>query len=284
MSEYQAAVQGEVQKRMEAAVGDLADLYASGVGGQDVSVDGPTGAAYKAAAAEMRKNQPKRSKGPTAAEIAEEVKKERTVAKAAEEDEELEDNELEKLREARLKQLQAQKAERIENMGKGHGQYREITQDEFLPEVTSSKLVVCHFYHRDFERCKIMDMHLAKLAPKHVETKFIKIDGEKSPFFVEKLMIRTMPTLVCFDDGIARDKVLGFEGLSDTMSEGKEDQWPTVYLAKLLADKFMISAANIVDEDELLKKQQDRMEQMRLAYIAGSVQFDSDEDFDDLDI
>jgi hypothetical protein len=34
---------------------------------------------------------------------------------------------------------------------------REITQDEFLPEVTSSKKVICHFYHNDFQRCKIMD-------------------------------------------------------------------------------------------------------------------------------
>jgi len=34
---------------------------------------------------------------------------------------------------------------------------REIAEDEFLPEVTKSKYVVCHFYHREFLRCKIMD-------------------------------------------------------------------------------------------------------------------------------
>lgn len=31
-------------------------------------------------------------------------------------------------------------------------QYRDITQDEFLPEVTSSEKVVVHFYHKDFQR------------------------------------------------------------------------------------------------------------------------------------
>jgi hypothetical protein len=34
----------------------------------------------------------------------------------------------------------------------------EIVEEEFLKEVTGSELVVCHFYHNDFERCKIMDM------------------------------------------------------------------------------------------------------------------------------
>ena len=31
-------------------------------------------------------------------------------------------------------------------------QYREIVQDEFLPEVTSSIKVIVHFYHKDFQR------------------------------------------------------------------------------------------------------------------------------------
>lgn len=31
-------------------------------------------------------------------------------------------------------------------------QYREIVQDEFLPEVTSSEKVIVHFYHKDFQR------------------------------------------------------------------------------------------------------------------------------------
>ena len=57
----------------------------------------------------------------------------------------------------RLKELKKQHEEKQINLAKGHGQYREITQDEFLKEVTSSKYVIVHFYHNDFEKCKITE-------------------------------------------------------------------------------------------------------------------------------
>jgi hypothetical protein len=67
---------------------------------------------------------------------------------------------------------------------KGHGKYTEVTEGEFLPNVTGSKFVICHFYHHDFERCKIVDMHLREIARTHVEAKFIYINAEKAPFFI----------------------------------------------------------------------------------------------------
>lgn len=69
-------------------------------------------------------------------------------------------------------------------MAKGHGQYTEIKEDEFLPYVTGSKYVVVHFYHRDFERCKIIDMHLRNIARQHVECKFVYLNAEMAPFFI----------------------------------------------------------------------------------------------------
>jgi len=43
----------------------------------------------------------------------------------------------------------------------GHGEYVEITiEKEFLQISTKTKKVVCHFYHPDFTRCKIVDKHL----------------------------------------------------------------------------------------------------------------------------
>lgn len=47
---------------------------------------------------------------------------------------------------------------------KGFGEYREIVEEEFLPSVTKNEYSVVHFYHRDFERCKIMDKHLLAIA------------------------------------------------------------------------------------------------------------------------
>ena len=47
---------------------------------------------------------------------------------------------------------------------KGFGEYREIVEEEFLPSVTKSEFCVVHFFHRDFERCKIMDKHLLAIS------------------------------------------------------------------------------------------------------------------------
>ena len=97
------------------------------------------------------------------------------------------DSIMQTLREQRINQMKAAQTEHIENMQKGHGQYNQISEEEFLPLVTKSKFVVVHFFHKDFERCKIMDHHLNIIAKTHTETKFSSIDAEKCPFFVTKL-------------------------------------------------------------------------------------------------
>ncbi len=60
-----------------------------------------------------------------------------------------------------------------------------------------------------------------------------------------------MPTVVIFADGVAIDKILGFEGLADSMPPGQEDSWPTIVLARLLAAKGGINSKVIVDDDEV---------------------------------
>lgn len=139
-------------------------------------------------------------------------------------------------REKRLKELQQQSQKIQENITmRGHGEYREISQDEFLPSVTGSETVVCHFYHDDFQRCKILDQHLRVLASLHPETKFVSLNAEKAPFFVEKLTVRTLPTIVVFQNGVATERILGFEGISAT------DEFPTAALARCLIRKNAIT-------------------------------------------
>jgi len=128
-----------------------------------------------------------------------------------------ENSELDILRENRLKQLKKKKEEYLANVARGHGEYVEIVEDEFLKACINSKFCIAHFYHNDFETCKVMDKHLNLLARKHVEAKFFKINAEKTPFFVEKLSIRTLPTLVFFQDGKAIDRLIGFQNLSNGM-------------------------------------------------------------------
>lgn len=71
-----------------------------------------------------------------------------------------------------------------------------------------------HFYHKEFERCKIMDKHLRTISFAHPETQFLYIDAEKAPFFVNKLHIRSLPSVCLFIDGKLKDKIVGFEGFS----------------------------------------------------------------------
>merc|ERR1719463_99121 len=74
------------------------------------------------------------------------------------------DSDLAALRARRLAKMKERAKKREELKAKGHGEYTEIVEEEFLKTVTSSEYVVCHFYHKNFESCKIADMHLRKLA------------------------------------------------------------------------------------------------------------------------
>ncbi|KAK4311420.1 hypothetical protein Pmani_017080 [Petrolisthes manimaculis] len=83
----------------------------------------------------------------------------------------------------------------------GHGHYTELQDEkEFIETINKSENVVCHFYRDQSMRCKIVDKHLQILAPKHLETKFCKINAEKSPFLTDKLSIRILPTMCLVKD------------------------------------------------------------------------------------
>ena len=56
-----------------------------------------------------------------------------------------------------------------------------IQEGDFLEAVTKADLCVCHFYHRDFERCKVLDKHLTLLARKYADTRFIRLSAPVSP-------------------------------------------------------------------------------------------------------
>ena len=51
-----------------------------------------------------------------------------------------------------------------------------------------------------------MDAHLEKLAQQHMETRFVKLDAEKSPYLTDKLRIFMLPTLALVKSG----KVKGY--------------------------------------------------------------------------
>ncbi|XP_019182768.1 PREDICTED: thioredoxin domain-containing protein PLP3B-like [Ipomoea nil] len=159
-------------------------------------------------------------------------------------DELMDDPELEKLHADRIAALKKETEKRQELKKHGHGEYREITEGDFLGEVTGSEKVICHFYHREFYRCKIMDKHLKSLAPRHFDTKFVKLDAENAPFFVTKLGIKTLPCVILFRKGIATDRLVGFQDL------GGKDDFSTKTLETYLLKKGIIKENKPDDDDD----------------------------------
>ncbi len=79
--------------------------------------------------------------------------------------------------------------------------------------------------------CKVMDKHLRLLAPRALGARFLRLDARKAPFFVAKLKVRVLPTLVFFKDGVATGRQTGFEGL---VNSAADQDFPTARLLRAL--------------------------------------------------
>lgn len=176
-----------------------------------------------------------------------------------------EDRILQDLRERRWQEMKAAAEKKACDIALGHGQVRTISQDQFLGECTSSsEFVLCHFFHKEFQRCLLMDHHLKILAPQHTECKMIRMDAEKAPFFVHKLQIRILPTLLLMRHGKVVDRLVGFDGLLEnsklhgTMSglQGADhknidpDSWKTSALQKWLISRGLDYPESSVEQKE----------------------------------
>jgi len=141
-----------------------------------------------------------------------------------------------RIREERLQEMKKKMTEMERMKGNAYGIYSELEREkDFLAQTTSIKNIVCHFYHKEFSRCRIVDKHLAIIAQKYPHTKFVKINVEIAPFFVEKLQIKILPCIVCFIDGVAQERIVGFADL------GERDDFPTGLLEKRLARSGIIT-------------------------------------------
>lgn len=160
-----------------------------------------------------------------------------TVAKAVEDKlddeiaalERMDVDDLEALRERRLQQMKKMAEKRSRWISLGHGEYSEIpSEKDFFSIVKASERVVCHFYRENWP-CKVMDKHLSILAKQHIETRFVKIHAEKSPFLAEKLKIVVLPTLALIRNSKVENYLVGFDEL------GGRDDFSTEELEEGLA-------------------------------------------------
>ncbi|CAG5134933.1 unnamed protein product [Candidula unifasciata] len=148
------------------------------------------------------------------------------------------------IREARLDTLKQQSLHFHQMKELDCGKYTLLPDERSFLDLTTSPEVqqcVVHFFHPDFRRCAIVDAHLEKLSRKYFETKFAKLNVEKSNFLVTKLKIQTLPAIFCFKKAIVVDKIVGFEELGNT------DDFPLIVLERRLARSGVIKLSE--DED-----------------------------------
>ena len=161
------------------------------------------------------------------------------------EEERIMQKELEKMRKT-AESKREELAKKIKN--DKYGNYTEIIETEFLDTMLKNEKVVCHFYHKDFERCKIIDKHLQIIAPIHRETLFVKINAEKTPFFTTKLNVRVLPTIILFVKGKAIHRFIGFQDF------GMNDDFPTINLSRQLVIFKMIQPKTKAEKGEVTIK------------------------------
>lgn len=101
----------------------------------------------------------------------------------------------------------------------GEGQHAGECAKEFFEASKKSERVVVHFHRRTTRICDIFHRHLETIAPRHLETRFVKIDveaGGSADYLVEKLGIVIMPTLLIVKDRNVVHHIRGFDELGDT--------------------------------------------------------------------
>eukprot|EP00457_Paulinella_chromatophora_P009772 gb/GEZN01009845.1/.p1 GENE.gb/GEZN01009845.1/~~gb/GEZN01009845.1/.p1 ORF type:complete len:233 (+),score=50.29 gb/GEZN01009845.1/:27-725(+) len=150
-------------------------------------------------------------------------------------DGELGEEDLAAIRKKRMLQLKQKNAKLQELKKLGHGVYTEVPDQKAWFEATkSSKRVICHFYRNSNRSCKLLDEHLTKLAAKHLETRFIKIDAEKALYLSEHLSVVLIPTLIMTKENVTEDRMEGFDEL------GGVETFSTEELAQRLAKRKSI--------------------------------------------
>ncbi|WVQ72992.1 hypothetical protein IAR50_002555 [Cryptococcus sp. DSM 104548] len=123
-------------------------------------------------------------------------------------------------REARMEAL-AQQVKAVKDLREtGDGDYGRVVEYKeekpMIERMAKEKYCLINFFHPDFKRCEIMDRKLAELAPAHPHTLFLKASVDNVPFLVSKMAIKVLPCVMCYVDGRAVDRLIGFEDLGQT--------------------------------------------------------------------
>lgn len=188
----------------------------------------------------------------------------------------MDEDDFEALRQKRRQEMQKKMSQEQAWRQLGHGRYAEMTDTkDFFNAAKKSERMVVHFYRGVTPRCEIIDAHLQRLAEKHVETRFVKVNAEKNPFLVERLHIIMLPTLVLCKDGKTQHSIIGFDEFGGT------DDFDTEDVAYILAQHGVLHYDG--DRSEEIRRNASGAGRNRMRMTTGTNQFvgEDDDDFSD---
>ncbi|KAL4081650.1 hypothetical protein V8B97DRAFT_1913636 [Scleroderma yunnanense] len=129
---------------------------------------------------------------------------------------EIENDDNASLRERGLGHLRRQASELKHMQENAYGTYSEITDEK--EAIRSSQVI-------------------KKLAPKYFATRFLRVFVENVPWLVQRLAIKVLPCVICFIDGVMKDRLIGFEEL------GNSDAFETAALELRLSQSGVLQKA-----------------------------------------
>merc|ERR1712028_232541 len=83
------------------------------------------------------------------------------------------------------------------------------------------------------------------IAKKHPETRIVKINAEKSPYLIEKMMVVVMPTILLVQKGQVQHKIEGFDEM------GGFENFSTEYFEWYLGNFKIIDHSGDMPENPL---------------------------------
>lgn len=181
-------------------------------------------------------------------------------------------SDIETLRKERLKALK-EEARQIELWrANEHGTFSEVEEKYFFDVCKGSSNVVVLFYGSSSEACTVFDHHLAILAKRHLETRFIKINNEKAPFLKGRLGIDTVPTVVLVKNNKTVGKLIGLTKFGNVLD------FPTELMEWRIAQSEVIRYDGDLDMPPIFEQKLVRIAKKRT--IRGTDD-DDDEAFSD---
>lgn len=156
----------------------------------------------------------------------------------------LQEDDLEAIRRKRLAQMRQEAESKAMWRRNGHGSVHLIPEKDFFTKAKSSPRMVSIFYRKGTSRyANDLIEHVSRIAEKHLETLFVTLDAEKSPFLCDRLKIRVLPSIVMVKDGEIDKMLIGLDQLSPS---GK---FSTVSIEKRLFEFEMLTDTNIADDE-----------------------------------